>query len=276
MLRGRLEAAADAHGAAPRWPACGSRPGRATRARRRRSWRTRATAWLLALGALTSACSGPVASLYPPRGDEVARQVWVVRHDWHTGVVVRREDVPADVWPERDEFSGAVYLEVGWGDRDFYQAPQGTLWMGLKAAFWANDSVLHVAAFSTPPAVYFAGSEVAEIPSPRGASTPSRRSLPTPMPAPARAARFRWGRVGTGTAASTSAGSATCSPAATCGRPVRFVPPGSPSRPSGRSRPPTSCLRLSPASGQPGAGDRRASNSARQTASPFALAAERR
>ena len=118
--------------------------------------------WLLALGALTSACAGPIASLYPPRGDEVARRVWVVRHEWHTGVVLRREDVPADVWAERADFS-AAYLEVGWGERDFYQAPRGTLWMGLKAAFWANDSVLHVAAFSPPPAAYFAGSEVAEI-----------------------------------------------------------------------------------------------------------------
>jgi uncharacterized protein (TIGR02117 family) len=78
-------------------------------------------------------------------------------------VVVRREDVPAAVWPERDDFS-AAYLEVGWGERAFYQAPRGTLWMGLKAAFWVNDSVLHVAAFSAPPAVYFAGREVAEIP----------------------------------------------------------------------------------------------------------------
>jgi uncharacterized protein (TIGR02117 family) len=116
----------------------------------------------LALGALTSACSGPVASLYPPRGDEVARRVWVVRHEWHTGLVVRRADVPADVWPERDDFS-AAYLEVGWGERDFYQAPRGTLWMGLKAAFWANDSVLHVAAVGSPPAAFFAGNEVAEI-----------------------------------------------------------------------------------------------------------------
>jgi uncharacterized protein (TIGR02117 family) len=131
--------------------------------RRRRSWRTRATAWLLALGALTSACSSSITSLYPPHGDEVARRVWVVRHEWHTGLVLRREDVPADVWPERDDFS-AAYLEVGWGERDFYHAPRGTLWMGLKAAFWANDSVLHVAAFGPPPAVYFAGSEVAEIP----------------------------------------------------------------------------------------------------------------
>ena len=83
--------------------------------------------------------------------------------------MLRREDVPADVWPERDDFPGAEYLEVGWGDRAFYQAPRGTLWLGLKAVFWATDSVLHVAAFNVPPAVYFAGREVAEIElSPRG------------------------------------------------------------------------------------------------------------
>jgi uncharacterized protein (TIGR02117 family) len=141
--------------------------------RRRRSRGTRAATWLLAFGTLTSSCSGPIASLYPPRGDEGARWVWIVRHDWHTGLVVRRGDVRADVWPERDDFSGAAYLEVGWGDRDFYQAPRGTLWMGLKAAFGANDSVLHVVAFSSPPAVYFAGSEVAKI----ALSTPGFHAL---------------------------------------------------------------------------------------------------
>jgi uncharacterized protein (TIGR02117 family) len=84
-------------------------------------------------------------------------------------LVLRREDVPADVWPERDDFPGAEYLEVGWGDRAFYQAPRGTLWLGLKAVFWATDSVLHVAAFDVPPTVYFAGREVAEVElSPRG------------------------------------------------------------------------------------------------------------
>ncbi len=139
----------------------GGRPHAGCRGSRRR----RTTSWLLAVVAITSACAGPNASLYPPRSDEVGRRVWVVRHDWHTGLVLRRQDVPADVWPERDDFPGAEYLEVGWGDRDFYRAPQGTLWLGLKATFWANDSVLHVAAFSAPPA----WRDVAEIGlSPRG------------------------------------------------------------------------------------------------------------
>ena len=70
---------------------------------------------------------------------------------------------PRDSWPERDDFPGAEYLEVGWGERDFYQAPRGTLWLAVKAAVWPNDSVLHVAAFSAPPTAYFAGHEVAEI-----------------------------------------------------------------------------------------------------------------
>jgi uncharacterized protein (TIGR02117 family) len=125
------------------------------------------------LGGLTSACCGPIASLYPPRGDDPGYRVWVVRHDWHTGLIVHREDVPVEIWPERDDFPAADYLEVGWGERDFYQAPRGTLWMGLKATFWANNSVLHVAAFSAPPPAYFAGQEVAEI----GLSTPGFRAL---------------------------------------------------------------------------------------------------
>jgi uncharacterized protein (TIGR02117 family) len=121
-------------------------------------------AWLLAAVVLASACHGAIESIYSPGVDDVRRRVWVVRHDWHTGLVLRRQDVPATIWPEREDFVDAEYLEVGWGDRDFYQAARGSLWLGLKAAFWPNDSVLHVAGFSVSPHVYFAGREVVEIP----------------------------------------------------------------------------------------------------------------
>lgn len=119
--------------------------------------------WLLALATLAGACSGPVESRYPPRGDDAGYPVWVVDHGWHTGLVIRRDDVPATLWPERDDFPGAAYLEVGWGERDFYQAPEGTFWLGLKAALWPNDSVLHVAGLGAPPATYFAGRDVLEV-----------------------------------------------------------------------------------------------------------------
>jgi len=143
------------------------RPGddvRAIRSRRRPAGIGLLAAFgLLAFGAVAAGCLGPIASLYPPRADEPVRPVWVVRHDWHTGLAVRRADVPADLWPERGEFPGAEYLEVGWGDYDFYRAPRGTLWLGLKAVLWPTDSVLHVAGLVEDPARYFAGYEILQI-----------------------------------------------------------------------------------------------------------------
>jgi uncharacterized protein (TIGR02117 family) len=89
--------------------------------------------------------------------------VWVVGHGWHTGLVVREADVPAGLWPERADFPGARFLEVAWGDREFYVAPRGTLALALKAAFRSRGSVLHVAGFDAPPARSFEGSEVVEL-----------------------------------------------------------------------------------------------------------------
>jgi len=86
-----------------------------------------------------------------------------VRHAWHTGIVLRRQDIPAGVWPERDEFPGIEYLEIGWGDRDFYQAREPSSGMALRAALLSGPSVVHVAGFSGPVTRFFAGAEVLEV-----------------------------------------------------------------------------------------------------------------
>jgi uncharacterized protein (TIGR02117 family) len=88
--------------------------------------------------------------------------VFVVRHAWHTGIVLRRQDIPADLWPERDDFPGVEHLEIGWGDRQFYQARDPSPGMALRAAIFPGPSVLHVAGFSGPVTRFFAGAEVLE------------------------------------------------------------------------------------------------------------------
>jgi uncharacterized protein (TIGR02117 family) len=118
---------------------------------------------LLALVLAAAACLGPVQRLYPPRAGEPVHEVWVVDHGWHTALVLRAGDVPAGLWPERADFAGARYLEVAWGDRDFYTAPRGTLGLALRAAFASQGSVLHVVGFAEPVSRYFAGGEVVEI-----------------------------------------------------------------------------------------------------------------
>ena len=101
----------------------------------------------------------------PPRRQkgEAVRLVYVTDHGWHTGIVVRQADIPVGLWPTQRDFAGSEYVEVGWGDRNFYLAPQGTLWLALKAAFWSTSVVLHVIAFDGPPHRFFAGREVVAL-----------------------------------------------------------------------------------------------------------------
>jgi uncharacterized protein (TIGR02117 family) len=75
-----------------------------------------------------------------------------VSHGWHVGLVVRRADVPPGRWPQLRDFEAFPYVEVGWGDRDFYRAPAGTSGLALKAALGSEASVLHVVGLAHPAA----------------------------------------------------------------------------------------------------------------------------
>jgi hypothetical protein len=69
------------------------------------------------------------------KADEPLKTVYVVDHNnWHTGIVVRRQDIPDNLWPEHHDFTDFEYMEVEWGDRDYYRASEPTLWITMKAA----------------------------------------------------------------------------------------------------------------------------------------------
>jgi len=88
--------------------------------------------------------------------------IHVLGHGWHTGIVVRAADVTAGVWPEAADFPDATFLEVGWGDRAFYQAREPTLGMVLRASF-GSASVLHVVGVEGPPERFFSGAEIVDV-----------------------------------------------------------------------------------------------------------------
>jgi len=126
-------------------------------------WSTLRVAGLLAAIVPAGGCLGPVGDLYPPLADEPAVTISVLDHGWHTAIVVRRADVDRALWREVDDFPEATFVEVAWGDREFYMARPATPWLAIKAAFLASESVLHVVGFSAPVAPYFAESEVVEL-----------------------------------------------------------------------------------------------------------------
>ncbi len=108
-------------------------------------------------------CLGPQTNLYPPLPNQPAKTIFVVNQGWHTGIVVMRSEVDTSLWREVNDFPDAEFIEVGWGDADFYQSEHSTLWLGLKALFIPTGSVLHVAGFNVPVKTYFKGYQTVKI-----------------------------------------------------------------------------------------------------------------
>lgn len=109
-------------------------------------------------------CASPPKGLFPPLPGEPTKPVYVVNNGWHASFVVKKEDIPVEVWPESNDFPEAAYLEVGWGDKDYYMSPGFNLWYAFKALFWPTASVLHIVGFSDPIERFFPESEIIEIP----------------------------------------------------------------------------------------------------------------
>ncbi len=89
--------------------------------------------------------------------------VYVIDHGKHTGLALPITDIPAELIPELADFLYADYLEIGWGDRDYYQTKDPSLWLTLKAGVWPTTSVLHVDGVHGDLQDYFPGAEVARL-----------------------------------------------------------------------------------------------------------------
>lgn len=121
--------------------------------------RMRILMWLAAVTLVGTACAEAPAPINAS-ADQPLRTIYLVSHGWHTGVVVRPKDLTDEAWPESTALSRAEYVEVGWGDREYYQAADPGTWLALKAAFVPGPSVLHLVGFRIPVDQYFSASEV--------------------------------------------------------------------------------------------------------------------
>lgn len=114
------------------------------------------------IGALVlSACAAnPITVDSTPR----PLTLFVVSHGWHTGLVLRNADIAPDSWPEIAPFSAYEYVEIGWGDRAFYQARETDVGDVLGAALVPGPSALQVVGFNGAVAANFPMSEVVALP----------------------------------------------------------------------------------------------------------------
>ncbi len=186
--------------------------------------------WILFLAASCGAYTAPARQAPAPGVSAPSKTIYLLSHGWHAGIVLQRAEIGDSVWPEPVDCPDAQYLEVGWGDMDYYQTPDPHQGLIFKAALLPTASVLHIVGFSGPVPAYFptARSSGSSCPLPvlRIFHTLLRKVSPgTRLVTPR-----HWVQASTGTAASTYPGRATiCSTPATSGSPGRCAPPVFPS-----------------------------------------------
>jgi hypothetical protein len=111
-------------------------------------WRRLTRVAVLAVPFLFFGCAGPTASLPSPAPGDRDRTVYVVHHGGlHSGLAVRRADIPRDSWPANRDYSRSKYIEVGWGDDDGYRKPL-TSGIAMKALAGSKRTVLLADGFS--------------------------------------------------------------------------------------------------------------------------------
>lgn len=98
-------------------------------------------------------------------GNEIIdfKTIYVLKHRWHTGIIIKTDDVKDFISAIAKDFKNTQYIEIGWGDKDFYMAEKETVWVALKAVLWPTESVLHVAEINSHPQWLFKENEIIEL-----------------------------------------------------------------------------------------------------------------
>jgi hypothetical protein len=124
---------------------------------------------IAALGAVTAltARSGDPA-LWPPAPGAPGVEIHVVSHGYHSGVVLPREAIVEAAGRRGDaaliavaqRFANFRWLELGWGDEEFYRnvpdAASMTFRLAVQALFLpGNASVVHVVGLNSQPRAAF-------------------------------------------------------------------------------------------------------------------------
>ena len=97
-------------------------------------------------------CPSPTEGLFPPTSNVKTRTIYFVQHDWHSGLAWSQQGLEAF---GVESWQNAPYIEVGWGDRQFYFADDKSILSILRAALIPSPSVIHVVSLAESPEKFF-------------------------------------------------------------------------------------------------------------------------
>lgn len=135
------------------------------------TWLVRISSFVMGLAAivLIAACATRPYALdtSAAQADEMRRnRVFAVGHGWHVGLVVPLAVLGENMPELQTRFPQSRHIEIGWGDKGFYQAPEITTKLTLQAMFWSSGAIIHAVGLpptQDPPFDYFPSSDTVEL-----------------------------------------------------------------------------------------------------------------
>ena len=91
------------------------------------------------------------------------RKIHIVNLGWHAGIIVPIDTVLKRNLPEASNFPDKKYLEIGWGDKAFYQTSNPSFGVALDALLKSTSSVIHLYGFNPNIHVTFKNAEIIEL-----------------------------------------------------------------------------------------------------------------
>lgn len=94
-------------------------------------------------------------------GGEV--KIYVTKRGWHTGLLIPKTNIKASIPAVAADFPDASHLNFSWGDKKFFMAPRGTVFLALRAALLPTRSVMHVDGLDRLPPWYTESPDVVAV-----------------------------------------------------------------------------------------------------------------
>jgi uncharacterized protein (TIGR02117 family) len=106
---------------------------------------------VLLLSLILCGCAVAPAPPPGPAMTEKERLVLVLDHGLHAGLLIARNDLLQANPALAETLGQGEWIELGWGDEDFYRTPQAGLGLALKALLGPTPAVLHVRGIDVDP-----------------------------------------------------------------------------------------------------------------------------
>ncbi len=73
------------------------------------------------------------------QSDTSLKKIYIVKHGWHTGIIFNRKEAMPYLLKLNNEYIDAQFLEISWGDKDFFKALAVHTLQVLKAWYFSLD-----------------------------------------------------------------------------------------------------------------------------------------